>query len=902
MPASPPRRAIQSLLLLICFVMMAPTPAAAAPPSDGPDGRDRYLTGRLPLHEPRSRTVDVQHMDLALTVQPQQHAAHGVVTYTGVTRSAAPTLVLYATDLNVTEVVLTVAGAVIPGPHPVSKGQLRLVLRGASAGASFPVRLTWAVTRPAMGLYFVGPDRDEPKRPVHVWTQGEPRGARHWLPSPDDPDERMTWRVRVNVPKGLRVLSNGEAGPTTTKGGRHTAQYTLTKPYPLYLLTLAIGPFQAQRHPHKRVRIESWAFPQHQARIGAIGRRTGEMLDHFEQLTGTAYPHATYGHVYVDEFMAGGMENITLTTLTTRAIGTKRSDRDRTIDGLLAHELAHQWFGDLVTCRTWADLWLNEGFATFYQKLWTLQAHGINRFAEEMADARSAALAADATAPRPVVSDRYRHPMALFDGHAYRKGAWVLHMLREQLGHAVFDAGIKAYLQRHGHQSVETADLRRAMEHVSGQSLRGFFRRWLRQPGAAKVEAQIAWDARHKRLQVTLRQTQKIDGQRPAFELPVQVAYASGGKVMRHVMDLNARHERWSVQLPDAPAWVMVDPQMALLVGWKLRADADLMRGTARLAPHPDARLRAVLALRGALHRDVVVQTLLTVLRDDKARHVRAAAAKVLGAAPRATVRAGLQRAAQSDAESKVRGAAAAALGELRDHDSVDLLTRSARNDASDAVREASLRAVFVIDRAKARPLLLEATTWPTWRDRLTGAALLLLAKLADPRDLHQIWAATEVGRRKTVRGPAAAALATFAVRVRAARDPAREHLEAMLQEDSARLRAHAVTALKTLSLPASRTALLAAAGREPSFRMALRMRDAAKGLGSKLPVEERIRSLERSLRQLEERAKEGKADHNRAGHNRAHHTKTNHANAAGKTHAARDGAGTPKQPQRGAP
>lgn len=842
------------------------SPAHAAPPSDAPSGAKRYLTGRLPLHEPRSRTTDVQHMELRLKVMPKAKKVSGVVTYTGVARGVAPTLQLHAVDLTLTDVRVQVAGNVITAPAKPDGAILAIPLTGAQPGTAFSVRLAWHTARPAMGLYFIGPDRDAPKRPLHVWTQGETHGIRHWLPSPDDPDERMTWQVQVDVPKGLRVLSNGTPGRAKNQGRRHVAGFSIATPYPLYLFNLAIGPFRAQRHPHKRVKIESWAFPRHQARIRAIGRRTGEMLDLFEKLTGTAYPHTHYGHVYVEEFVAGGMENITLTTLTGRAIGTKRTDRDRTIAGLLAHELAHQWFGDLVTCRTWADLWLNEGFATYYQKQWTLHALGLARFAAEMDGARRASLSADSVTPRPVVTDRYRHPSELFDGHAYPKGAWVLHMLRERLGHTVFDAGIKRYLQGHLHQSVETADLRSAMEQVSGQSLRGYFRRWLRQPGMPRVVAKIRWDRRAKRARVKLTQKQKVDGQRPYFSLPVEIAYAIDGKVKRAVVQLNSKHATWSVTLPHRPDWLMVDPRMKLLAGWKLKADVELMRGAATSAPHPDARLRAVRALRGSVGRDPVIQTLLSVVKTDASRHVRAAAARLLGAAPRESVRGGLQSALRQDKEAVVRRTAAAALGQLQDRASLKLLNKSARKDGSNAVREASLRAIFAIDRNRTRPLLLEAVRWKSWRDRLANSALMLLARLADPRDLSLIWAASESGNSKTLRGGGAVALAAYAARVKAARDPARERLEAMLHEDSPRLRYQAVAALRTLSLPASRRALLAAAAREPSFRRALNMRKTAKGLGSKLPVEARIRSLEKAVRRLQDKIKEGKRGARHAG------------------------------------
>lgn len=837
-------------LALAAGLACTTAPAWAAPPAPGPSGAKRYLTGKLPLHEPRDRRADVTHMALELTLLPKSQGAKGVVTYRGVARAPGAVLTLYARDLALSAVSLSVGGKPAPASTRQDGDVLRLPLAGAKAGTPFAVTLRWSVTRPAMGLTFIAKDADEPDRPDHIWTQGETHGARHWLPSPDDPDERLTWDLRVTAPKGWTVLSNGEPLGVTGRGRTRETRYRMPSPYPVYLLNVAAGPYVASRHPHKRVRIESWADKRHTRRVAKIGRRTGQMLDLFEKLTGTRYPHPRYGHLYVDEFVAGGMENITLTTLTTRAVGSDATDHDRTIEGLLAHELAHQWFGDLVTCRTWADLWLNEGFATYYQKLWTLHALGPDRFAEQMAGARRAALGADRSTPRPVVTDRYRHPSELFDGHAYPKGAWVLHMLRERLGHAVFDAGIARYLKAHRHTSVETVDLRKALEAESGRSLRGFFQRWLRQPGAPRVTAKLQW--RKGQLHVHLQQTQGVDGQRPLFRLPVEVAVATGGRVQVHKVLLDSARASLDLPMPQAPSWVMVDPDMRLLVAWKIKGSPDLLRGAARHAAHADARYRAVEALKGQLHRRPVVRDLLDVLRRDKARHVRAHAAKVLGAAARDAVRAGLQRALRKDPESVVRRAAAAALGQHRDMASLPLLTRAARKDASPSVRAAALRAVFAVDRRRSRPLLLEATGWPSFGHRLQGTALMLLARLADPRDLDRIWDATRPGHRKALRAQATLALAAYASRIEAVREAVREHLEGLLHVRSVRFRHQVVSALGALSEPASRGPLRQALTREPYFRLAGHMRRVMKGLGKKLSADKRIKKLEEALERLE--------------------------------------------------
>jgi len=886
---------IQKLpILLAALALTGPlalVPATALAADGGPKAR---------YHEPRDRQVDVQHLDLAVRLDFARKSVSGTATLRGKVLVDDAKLLLHGRDLKIAKATFVMANSSAKAAWQAEGDALRFVLPNRRKGAAFTLRIQYTA-RPRQGLYFQGPDADQPRRPVHAWTQGESTEARHWIPCPDDPDERLTWAITADVPKAMKVLSNGEPKSDKVKGARRLVRYELNQAFPIYLLNLVAGPFVEVVHPHKRVRLSTWGFAGDEPRLRRTGKHLPAMVDLFDKLTGVPYPLARYGQVFVDEFGWGGMENITLTTLARRRIGSARTDRDHTADGLVAHELAHQWFGDLVTCRTWADIWLNEGFATYFAGLWFEHADGRDRLHEYMAWGRRVLAKSKNARNNAIVRDRYAIPGELFDDLAYGKGAWVLHMLRSQVGDLAFFAGVRRYLLAHRLGSVETVDFQRALEATSGRSLRGFFRRWVHQPGVPSLRVRTRYDGKRKLLRVSFEQRQKIDTRRPLFELPIDllVRKTAADAGTRHRFLLDGKRGEFTLSLPSRPDLVEIDPNMALLTGWDLIAGVDMLANLARDGSTADVRLRGVRALRKWLARSRAVDALLDVMHKDGARHVRQAAAKVLGRAPRDLVRAGLQKTARGDGEARVRARAVASLGELHDAASWRLLDRAARKGTSPGIQVAALRALTTIDRRRARKTLLAALQTESYRHRVALGALSQLALLADGRDLEPLWKATVPGSPQALRRGAVAALAAYGLRNEAARESIRVHLEGLLQSSGMRMRAQVTDALKALGEPASRGALLAAATREASPRLAQNMRKAAGGLGRKVPVGRRLKALERQLEQLQRQGRHDGKRHRRGSEGRDHGADRHGRDDAGKASKKAGGDGGKKRRNR---
>lgn len=857
-------------MLLPAVLCAAPAKAAAPAKTAAPVQRldNAFLSPATAAHDAPTRSVAFPKLELALRVDLARGQLLGDATWTlSFRRPPQPgdVVAFDAVDLDIKEVVRVGPGKQLRWAQTADQ---LIVTLPADVSDTMRLRMRWQAT-PRRGFFFSRPDEDTPGLPLHAWTQGETEQTRHWLPSPDFPDARVAWRVAVTAPRALVVLSNGErvGKPKPGPDGMATTTWRLDRPHPIYLLNVAIGPFEVTRHPHPRTRLETWSLPQDKARVAAQYKALPAMLDFFESTLGVRYPFRSYRQVVVHAFPFGGMENVTLTTLTSRSLRLDaRALLDGDASGLLAHELAHQWFGDWVTARTWGDIWLHEGFATYFQRLYRRHADGQARFAEEMDGARRAYLReAHTRYSRPLATDRYVSPDALFDRHSYLKGAWTLQMLRMRLGDEAFFAGIAAWLRAFRFGNSESVDLRRALEAASGQSLRAFFRRWVHAPGHPRVHAKLRYDATSRQLTITLDQQQRASAVAPLFAMRVAVDIHRGGDapLQRVYLPFDGKRAVWTGVFADPPAAVALDPQMAWLIDWQIEGDLSLLVGMARLPTHPDARLHGVRALAQQIARAGAIDGLVDVLRHDPARHVRAAAAAALGKAADLRAAAALRDGLQRDAESLVRSACAKALGAAHDADAWALLERAAKADRSYRVQRDALGALYQLDPARSLPTLRAAVQRKSHRSRVEGAALLRLGRRAESADLDTLRTLARPGHDKDLRGHAAMGLAAAAAVRPALRESVRPLLEAMLRDSEPSLRGAVARALGVLGDPASRPALQDAIARETGISARRALRAAVAQLGSKTPLDQRLRRLEDELARL---AREGTTGHDKAG------------------------------------
>jgi aminopeptidase N len=551
--------------------------------------------------------------------------------------------------------------------------------------------------------------------------------------------------------------------------------------------------------------------------MDASFEETDEVLAFFSELTGLPYPYPKYSQAAVANFPWGGMENISATTLTPLTFTDERGQRDGTSHALVAHEAAHQWFGDLLTCEDWSHVWLNEGFATYLTELYFEETRGADEFRARMRDAQDRYLAAAVgPARRATVSDVYREPEDLFDAVVYEGAASRLHLLRFVLGDEPFRAGVRRYLAQNAGRSVVTGDLIGAFEEETGEELDGFFDQWFFSRGHPEFEVEWSWDGRAGLVHLDVRQTQDTEDGTPAvFRTPVLVEVREDSGSALHRLEIDERAERFVLPAPSEPLYVRFDVNgwIPKTVTWKrspgewiaiAAADADVngrrdavralgeLAGAARdTRPAEHERCGAALAER---------------LRGDGSEWVRAGAATAAGRAGGEETRARLEHAAQADPAARVRVAALEALRAWgADPGLAELGRRVFDQGYSWATMGAAAGLVCAADPRSAFDWIRARLPRSSPHDRLRAHLLEHLAGLPEAGVQAELlrWAqdatTDPTARAAAVRGLARPGRNLVAV-VRA--------LSGLLDERSFRLRQAVVLALAELGDPRARGAL----------------------------------------------------------------------------------------------
>jgi len=523
---------------------------------------------------------DVEHYALALEIDPSTRTLQG-----------ACRLRLWPTKTGLTQVELDLVGLAVESVHDVTGVELEYSQDADSVTIHFARRIEpeqfaeFTVHyggRPTRGLYFAA---DRGAGATQVWTQGECVDARAWFPCQDEPWERATSELTVRVPRSWSVIAAGERIERREVGEHAIEHWRVNFPHPAYLETLAAGEFVVRESAWDGIPLYFVAEHRLEPFLDATFAETDEILAFFSHATGVRYPYPKYAQVAVDGFIFGGMENVSATTLIDAAVTDAAGLADSPSTGLVAHEAAHQWFGNLVTCADWSHAWLNEGFATYFASLYVEEARGRDEFLLAMADQRAGWLARDVGPNRrPMVHLADGDPILSFmTGHAYEGGAVRLHHLRRLLGEETFFRGIRLYLGENAGRGVVTDDLRRALELASGRDLRRHFERWFEAVGHPVVEVTTRHDLERGELSIEVVQTQE----EPPFPCLVEVEIGGDTGVRVERFELEGRSERFVVRQRAAPRWVRLDPSCALPA--QIRETRTFAEWLAILADAPDA-------------------------------------------------------------------------------------------------------------------------------------------------------------------------------------------------------------------------------------------------------------------------------------------------------------------------
>jgi len=779
----------------------------------------------------RSRPFAIPHLFLDLALDFATKSVSGTAT-----------LDIQRSDPNATELALDAVGFVIESVRVDSgKGFTAadfsydgdtIVVRGLERTKAGKVAVQYSVT-PRRGMYFLAPDAQVKDRPRQVWTQCQDEDARHWFPCHDKPHVKMTTELRVSVPNGFVVLSNGELKESETPAGKKpwTYHFKLDKPHPSYLLTLVAGNFaivadrDAEPSEGQRVPVRYYVPPARKKDTERSFGETPRMIELFSRVTGVPFPWQRYSQIVVSDFIFGGMENTTATTMYEHVLLDERAVKDITSNDLVAHELAHQWFGDFVTCRDWSHAWLNEGFATFMEHVEREDRLGRDEYDFGVSfDIDTYLHEASARYMRPIVCRDYNEPIDLFDRHLYEKGGLVLHMLRRELGDDAFWGGVREYLTSHAYGIVETNDLQRALEKVSGRSLERFFDSWVYRPGHPDLKVKVSWD--DGLLSVTVKQAQKIgDIAQFHFELDLEVGLRSG-EVSRHQRTVTLANDTFVIKLAERPAFVAFDPDLRVIGEITVDAPSDMLRTQLTRATRAISRARAAEALSRRDDPPTIAALAACLGSEKEVWMVRAEAARALGKIRSEEAFAALAERVGTE-HPKVRRAVAAALGNFRTPEAAKVLEKRAKSDPSYLVEAESVRALGRTRQPEALKVIIPLLDRASWADVARAGAIDGLAALRDERALPEVLERTRYGFPTRGRRAAIAALAQLSEGRKV-----REHLEDLLEDKDPHLKIDVVAALQNLGDVKARGALHRAKERELDGRVVRRLREALRDMG----------------------------------------------------------------------
>ncbi len=551
------------------------------------------------------------------------------------------------------------------------------------------------------GLFFINPDGTEGNKPKQIWTQGETENNSKWFPTIDKPNERCTQELTLTVEDKYKTLSNGLLiSSKKNSDGTRTDYWKMDQPHAPYLFMLAVGDFAKVTEQWRGIDIDYYVEPEYEADAKAIFSNTLEMLDFFSDFTGVDYPWQKYAQIIVRDYVSGAMENTTGVIFGEFVQKNKRELIDNHNERIVAHEMIHHWFGDLVTCESWANLTMNEGFANYGEYLWFEHKYGKDEADHHMMGEMNGYIQSSKEGMHPLIHFSYDDKELMFDAHSYNKGGLVLHMLRNYIGDKAFKASLKKYLTDNAYTAVEAHDLRLAVEDVTGQDMNWFFNQWYFSAGHPILEITHDYDAISKEAIVKIEQKQSPELGPAIFQLPITVdIYTGTGQPRRENIMMTERKQTFRFAAGQKPELVNVDAENVLLAEKiEKKSNAEFAFEYKNAGKFKD-RIEGLagLAKTSSTEKDEIIKAALS----DKHWSIRSEAVQgstLTDAGALAT----LESLAVNDPHSQVRAMALRKLAGTGDKKYVDIAKKVVSNEQSYRVIGAGLEVIRDLDPAQA--------------------------------------------------------------------------------------------------------------------------------------------------------------------------------------------------------
>jgi len=816
-------------------------------------------------HHTPGRKVSIKHLKLDLRFDYERRHVEGVATFTLLPINDGLThFDLDVAEMAIKGVTLTSVEERDSGDPSKSSYQIVGLLSRRLEFETRPEKLEIELDRPyarnelltieveyscspRKGLFFVEPDEAYPNKPRQIWSQGENEDAHWWFPCHDVTNQKMTTEMIATIKSNFFALSNGELVDVRENDGDRTYHWIQKQPHPAYLVTIVIGEYEALDDEFQELPITYYVYKDRVREGRRLFASTPRMIEFFEEKFGYDYPYSKYAQILVDDFLFGAMENTSASTFTDRCLLDDPATIDLSYDDIVAHELAHQWWGDLVTCKDWSHVWLNESFATYSEHLWREHARGRDEARFALFQDFLAYLREDRTSHRrPIVFNRYRFSEDVMDRHAYEKGACVLDMLRWELGDDAFFRTLTHYLNKHEFGNAETNDFKVAVEEATGQNLHWFFDQWLHGPGHPELEVAYEWRREQKLLKLSVKQVQGNEDGTRVFRFPVEIEIRTIGTNEAPQTERRASYrvvvekaeQDFYFPCESKPRMVLFDKGHRIFKVMRFEKSAQELIFQLTRAEEAMDRARAAREL-SAFKGEETVNALREALLGDDFYGVRMAAAVSLGESGSGGARAALIEAYRLSKDPHARRACVYALGNFKDEETIRTLGEILGKDESYYVAVAAARALAHVGGDKPYDALRASISRASWQEVIAASIFHGFAQAKEKRAVEMAIDHSKYGVRAPVRVAAVAYLGALGKELNKEKKDDRvvDHLIELLKDKAVRARLGAVKALGKIGNKRALPPLREAQRRECLDMMKGALEDAIKSLEENSPA-----------------------------------------------------------------
>ncbi len=656
---------------------------------------------------------------------------------------ATDSLQLDAKGMNIHQVAIVKAGKNIPLKYQYDSLFLNIQLdKSYKKGERYTVYIDYtakpnefkangsAAITDAKGLYFINPKGEEKDKPTQIWTQGETEATSVWVPTIDRTNQKTTQLFNLTVPAKYVSLSNGKLIAQKANGdGTRTDTWSMDQPHAPYLFFMGVGDFAVVKDTYKGKEVNYYVEKAYEKVARRIFGDTPEMMAFFSKKLGVEYPWVKYSQMVARDYVSGAMEN---TTATLHQESAQQDARELT-DGngwetTIAHELFHQWFGDLVTAESWSNLTVNESFADYSQLLWLEHKYGKDEAMFENFNQMRGYIGSGQQT-RDLVRFYYKDKEDMFDAVSYNKGGRILHMLRNLVGDDAFFASLNKYLTTNKFGTGSGHKLRLAFEEVTGKDWNWFFNQWYFGNGHPRIDISYQYNAEKQTSSVIIKQIQSGD---KIFKLPFTIDIWHGNEKKRHLVWMENKADTFNFSVKSKPDQINVDADKILLVDKKdNKTLAEFVHQFKHAGNYLDRR--EAVAFAGNNTKDpAAVQLLIDALTDPYFR-IRSLAITNLGKVkPDDGIIAKIEAIAKGETRKMVKAEAITYLANLK-KDSYKTLFKEATKDSSYTVAGAALEALTAIDSVSALQLANELSKEPS-KGRLSEAISSVLISYGDEK------------------------------------------------------------------------------------------------------------------------------------------------------------------------